>query len=862
MDEEPYAPKAGKPADASFRERGRQTSSAPSCCAETATDILRQTGPEEAQPILSEAPLHPQQILGSAASGSVGDYRGEAASNDCTDEKPAQNGTAPAAAREERGQFSTALVLQDDMSSSVDDSGAALEHPESDASISGALRLKPTQEGNHSPGTDTRRSVRSADQTGSDQGGPADAAVAHRAACSGTAEQELHCEEQDSAKNATGEARAAQQEVPLVQQPADGPELHEENDAAAVQDSAAVQEQGIGETVDVYRESQYTYDRQDKIDVGPAATQGQKMQNTSVLPIVSHGRSASQLLYREPDTARAAWYQLGPGPEAAALPAEPAGQQEREDACKPSIAAAPEEPLAGTDLERARRALSEKEPFGKLSEVPPAQQPNEEHAAGHPAEGDSLAPAAAATGGGAGSTRTQASDRPDTKQTAQPAAGSRGTHRKTERSVPAAPPAVPSAAAPQPPKTPQPLSDAAVTAHTASQWKYQAVPPSNIVPDSYDEYLRRHEEYPDSTVIGARVRGKKHKHEGTNSDDWFEVGSADGVTLIAVSDGAGSRRLSRIGARTACEASVAYMTDALTELASDKQQRGKLFSDLAIDVGRQDPAFNAALGTVVQIVQGAMLHAIESVTEVWKDRTENPRFADSKGSPPVLGDFAATLLLAAVVPIGGRRKVIVSCQVGDGMVAALDLQGALDQPTTARILGTPDSGAFSGETEFITSGASIAQSLNSRTAVCQGDVDLVLVMTDGVADDYFPGKTELPRLYFDLLANGILDEQPGRNVPDWAAAAEIPEPVSYPWVNNKTIEVPLQYASRIIEALGRPLKEIWSARTDIFPRAGKALADLPEDAAERLERWLDNYVERGSFDDRTLVIARLKGDDA
>ena len=30
-----------------------------------------------------------------------------------------------------------------------------------------------------------------------------------------------------------------------------------------------------------------------------------------------------------------------------------------------------------------------------------------------------------------------------------------------------------------------------------------------------------------------------------------------------------------------------------------------------------------------------------------------------------------------------------------------------------------------------------------------------------------------------------------------------------------------------------------------------------KDPSKRLQIWLDNYVERGSFDDRTLVIVRM-----
>ena len=64
-------------------------------------------------------------------------------------------------------------------------------------------------------------------------------------------------------------------------------------------------------------------------------------------------------------------------------------------------------------------------------------------------------------------------------------------------------------------------------------------------------------------IVGARVRGKKHKHEGTNCDDWFEFDNAGHWTIIAVADGAGSRKLSRIGSKASCQAAVEFLKDKL-----------------------------------------------------------------------------------------------------------------------------------------------------------------------------------------------------------------------------------------------------------------------------------------------------------
>src|SRR5262249_28969779 len=55
----------------------------------------------------------------------------------------------------------------------------------------------------------------------------------------------------------------------------------------------------------------------------------------------------------------------------------------------------------------------------------------------------------------------------------------------------------------------------------ASGWKY--LPPPAGEPDAHEESAARLATSPEGwPLLGARVRGKKHKHEGTHCDDWFE----------------------------------------------------------------------------------------------------------------------------------------------------------------------------------------------------------------------------------------------------------------------------------------------------------------------------------------------------
>lgn len=398
-----------------------------------------------------------------------------------------------------------------------------------------------------------------------------------------------------------------------------------------------------------------------------------------------------------------------------------------------------------------------------------------------------------------------------------------------------------------------PLPDEAVTRHTTTLWKYRPVPAEE--PEPFPECLSRETEIPEGRVIAARVRGKKHKHEGTNCDDWFEIASAGEAAVIAVSDGAGSKKFSRIGARDACRAAAGYLSCALAEALE-----GELAGDVRLPLA--DARCQTACGVLAGIVQQAVQKAYEAVEAACYTRAADPVYTAALGRRPAVKDFAGTLLLAALLPVGGERLVI-SCQVGDGIIALLNTAAPFD--TSLRLMGEADSGSFSGETEFLTSESMrTLDALQSRTRIFRGAADCLLVMTDGVADDYFPFEPGLYRLYFDLVANGIL---PGRG-PALSLSGlsqqqvrlfkKLPDSLGYPWINDPSVEIALHYTERICQTAGLSLRELWEDETPLLLSRleldGRIEAASP---AERLKIWLDNYVVRGSFDDRTLVAVHL-----
>src|SRR5262249_40224302 len=129
----------------------------------------------------------------------------------------------------------------------------------------------------------------------------------------------------------------------------------------------------------------------------------------------------------------------------------------------------------------------------------------------------------------------------------------------------------------------------------------------------------------------------------------------------------------------------------------------------------------------------------------------------------------------------------------------------------------------------------------------------LMVMTDGVADDYFPPQTELFRLYADLVLNRVLNvAPPGAPPPDTLppgleearAACESEQDV----LSAEPQKFKLRSAGTFADKMNVNTKEL-VASPDLL-RAG-AMPDGPDavqNAAEQLRLWLDAYTVRGSFD--------------
>lgn len=389
----------------------------------------------------------------------------------------------------------------------------------------------------------------------------------------------------------------------------------------------------------------------------------------------------------------------------------------------------------------------------------------------------------------------------------------------------------------------------------SSAWKWQPVPPD---PDPHsDGDDRDYDTHSGYQLFGARVRGKKHKHDGTNCDDWFEAAHVGGWNIVAVADGAGSKRFSRVGAKVACQQSVATLAAEVPHLIPpplDLEGWTKLLNDRG-----PDNQFGAEfLARSTQLLHAGVRAAYEAVEEACRHRLADAAYAQLLGRPIEIGDLSATLLLALHRPVRVGEydlDLVLACQVGDGMTAAVHRNGSV------MLLGRADGGAFSGETEFLTSvGKRDAAYLLTKTFVQLGGFQAVLVMTDGVADDYFPNDPHLGRLWADLLLNRIPAVRPNPAAPQQTdgsdpAAGDTESEI----ISNKDPRerVRLRSCAKLAEVRGVPAEELARRFGELYHIGSDALCEFQLDVtspARRLRLWLDAYFARGSFDDRTLVV--------
>ncbi len=194
-------------------------------------------------------------------------------------------------------------------------------------------------------------------------------------------------------------------------------------------------------------------------------------------------------------------------------------------------------------------------------------------------------------------------------------------------------------------------------------------------------------------VLGASVRGRSHAHRGTHRDDALAVHADDALLVLAVTDGAGSSPLSRIGAAVVADMAVTRTAARYAADAANTSKASRLGTAMAHAV------HDAAL----------RLHELAAAAEV----------------PP--SALRTTLILVAI-----QGDLMLVSQVGDGAVLVQRRDGSVGR------VGAQRESGWAGEvTCFVPDACAMTQAAELRQ-VDASEVQLIALMTDGIDDPFHP----------------------------------------------------------------------------------------------------------------------------
>lgn len=204
-------------------------------------------------------------------------------------------------------------------------------------------------------------------------------------------------------------------------------------------------------------------------------------------------------------------------------------------------------------------------------------------------------------------------------------------------------------------------------------------------------------------LLGASRRGRKQAHDARFREDAMSFGSLPNITVLAVADGAGSSRLSRIGSHVAVRETVRRLLESTKALAESEQS----------DSSKLETMLKAALTAAVKAAR-------QRVIDVAEKASLSPK------------EFRSTLLTVLHWRDAGN-ELLLSNQVGDGAIAVLQS----DQ--TIRKFGDADSGAFSGEVScFLTDEEAARKADNIQSITDVDRVEALLLCSDGIEDPFYP----------------------------------------------------------------------------------------------------------------------------
>ena len=234
----------------------------------------------------------------------------------------------------------------------------------------------------------------------------------------------------------------------------------------------------------------------------------------------------------------------------------------------------------------------------------------------------------------------------------------------------------------------------------------------------------------ENILMAASKRGRSHAHKALFRDDHVEIEYLDdiGWSIIAVADGAGSAKLSRVGSKVACETAIEHITNTIKTHNNELEDNIKAI----VNNNDSDSKDKKLKPLLYEILAGAAFHSAKALQE------------EAKLREVAIREFSTTLLLA-IHNNFDFGNFFSGFWVGDGALAIYN-----KEEKTVKLLGIPDGGEFSGETAFITMNTMMTpEELMKRIHyTVTDDFTAFIAMTDGVSDPKFRTESDLAKVAF------------------------------------------------------------------------------------------------------------------
>ncbi|MBF0584877.1 MAG: protein phosphatase 2C domain-containing protein [Magnetococcales bacterium] len=283
-----------------------------------------------------------------------------------------------------------------------------------------------------------------------------------------------------------------------------------------------------------------------------------------------------------------------------------------------------------------------------------------------------------------------------------------------------------------------------------SLWKINE-PPANSL------YKKPHTDgqlivVPGFKIVSASRRGRSHEHAGTFRDDDFFVShdASSGWSVVIVADGAGSAKFSRRGSELAVKAAGDYLVSNLA---------GGVGAELGVALG----TWNIDPAGAGKLLGDKFYHMFHMAGTMAIQKIE----AESKLDGVSVKEYSTTLL-AAAVKRHDMETFLATFWMGDGAIAAYGPRGKV------RLMGTPDSGEFAGQTRFLDRSAlSDHQGFAKRIRIGRfSDLSTVMLMTDGISDPKFETDNGLADgakwdALWDEIEPCLATSAPDKSLIDW-----------------------------------------------------------------------------------------------